>query len=94
VSRDRGVAGEGDQIRADAERIRTAVRRLGKEAATHRFTVEEKRALGEIVYRYGRRGWRTSENEVVRVAVNWLLADHRERGERSLLHRVLAALRA
>jgi hypothetical protein len=32
------------------ESIRKAVRHLGKEAATYRFTQEEKKALADIVY--------------------------------------------
>ena len=73
-------------------RLREAVKPLGKEGATHRFTAEEKASLAEIVYHYHRRGLRTSENEIVRVAIHQLLEDHAERGEQGILHRVLQAL--
>jgi hypothetical protein len=72
--------------------LREAVKPLGKEGATHRFTAEEKASLAEIVYHYHRRGLRTSENEIVRVAIHWLLENHAERGEQGILHRVLLAL--
>jgi hypothetical protein len=73
-------------------RLREAVKPLGKEGATHRFTPEEKERLAEIVYQYHRRGLRSSENEIVRVAIHWLLEDHAARGEEGILHRVLLAL--
>jgi hypothetical protein len=75
-------------------RIRQAVHRIGKEAATYRFTRDEKVGLMEIVYQQGKLGIRTSENEIVRVAVNWLLQNHRIQGEGSMLSLVLEALRA
>jgi hypothetical protein len=82
------TSSESDQL----ELIRQAVRQLGKEAATHRFTVEEKRALKDIEYSYGVRGVRTSENEITRIAVNHLIQDYRENGENSILAQVLERL--
>lgn len=74
------------------EHIRKAVKQFGKEAATHRFTPEEKRVLSDIVYTYERRGYRTSENEITRIAINWLVMDYQQAGEQSVLVRVLDAL--
>ena len=74
------------------EAIRKVVKRIGKEAATYRFTQEEKQRLGDIVYTYNRQGYRTSENEITRIAVNWLLWDYQEQGEQSVLARLLRAL--
>ena len=73
--------------------LRKTVKVLGKEAATHRFTREEKDHLADIVYTYGRQGFRTSENEVVRIGVNWLLVEYGANGKGSVLHRVLRALK-
>jgi hypothetical protein len=72
--------------------VRATVKRLGKEAATYRFTQEEKRALAEIVYRYRGQGVRTSENEITRIAVNWLVEDYRRKGTGSILAQVLERL--
>jgi hypothetical protein len=78
---------------ADAvETIRQAVRRIGKEAATYRFTAEEKKALSAIVYAYKGRGVRTSENEITRIAVNHLVEDYRANGPGSILAKVLKKL--
>ena len=77
---------------ATLETIRKTVRQIGKEAATHRFTTEEKNILTDIVYTYTRQGYKTSENEVTRIAVNWLILDYQERGEQSVLARMLEAL--
>jgi hypothetical protein len=74
------------------EEVRRVVKQLGKEAATHRFSVEEKRALADLVYTYNRQGYRTSENEITRIAVNWLLLDFKESGEQSVLARMLERL--
>jgi hypothetical protein len=74
------------------ESIRAAVKLFGKEAATHRFTAEEKKALADLVYTYKGLGMRTSENEIARISVNFIVADYQENGENSILHRVLRAL--
>jgi hypothetical protein len=76
------------------ETIRKNVKRLGKEATFCRFTQEEKNALGDITYTYKRSGIRTSENEVVRIAVNWLLENYRSDGQNSVLAQVLDKLNA
>jgi hypothetical protein len=74
------------------ESVRKAVKEFGKEAATHRFTVEEKKAIADIIYAYRSRGIRTSENEIARIAVNFIVNDYWENGETSILDRVLRAL--
>ena len=74
--------------------IRKAVKQLGKEAATHRFTRQEKDAIAKIVFTYGQQGIRTCENEITRIGINWLLEDYQFHGKGSVLHKVLAALQA
>ena len=74
------------------EAIRKVVKEFGKEAATHRFTAQEKQAIAEIVYAYKGKGVRTSENQIVRIAINWLIADFHENREHSVLELVLRAL--
>jgi len=74
--------------------IRKAVKQLGKEAATHRFTREEKDAIARIVFTYGQQGVKTCENEIASIGINWLLQDHQANSRSSILHKVLAALRA
>lgn len=75
------------------ETLRKAVKVVGKEAATHRFTKEEKLSIADIVYTYGRKGYTTSENELVRIAINWLVLDYKQNGEKSILHEVTRALK-
>ena len=77
---------------ATVEAIRKAVKLVGKEAATHRFTPEEKQAIADIIYTYRRQGCDTSENELARIAINWLVWDHQAHGEASILAYVLKAL--
>ncbi len=74
------------------EIVRKAVKEIGKEAATHRFTPEEKRAVLDIIYSYKGSGIKTSENEVARIAINYILEDHKQNGQNSILDRVLKAL--
>lgn len=81
-----------DKTALTLETIRKAVKQLGKEAATHRFTPHEKNVLAHIVYTYTRQGYRTSENEITRIAVNWLLLDYKEQGEQSVLAQMLELL--
>ncbi|MEZ4671447.1 MAG: hypothetical protein R3E39_26385 [Anaerolineae bacterium] len=72
--------------------IRTAVKQFGKEAATHRFTPDEKKAVAEVVFAYRNRGIKTSENEIARTGVNFLIEDYKLNGEKSILDQVLKAL--
>ncbi len=76
------------------EDIRKAVKVVGREPGTIRLTEQEKSQLTDIIYTLGRQGTRTSENEVYRIAINYLLEDWREHGKESMLARVLAALNA
>lgn len=80
---------------ADAQTIdaiRKIVKSPGKEVSFIRLTGDEKAQLAEIVYAYKRRGHRTTENEINRIAVNFILADYRAHGANSVLAKVLAAL--
>lgn len=79
---------------ASIEVVRKAVKACGKEAATHRFTLAEKRAIAAIVYAYKGQGIRTSENEIARIAINYLISDYRQNGRRSVLQQVIEALNA
>lgn len=74
------------------EVIRKVVKQVGKEAATYRLTQSEKQQLADIVYTYKRRGYRTSDNELARIAINWLVLDYQELGEQSVLARILESL--
>lgn len=72
--------------------IRAAVKQFGKEAATHRFTPDEKRKVAEVVFAYRNQNIRTSENEIARIGVNYLVEDYKLRGDKSILDQVLKAL--
>ena len=74
--------------------IRRAVKVAGKEVSFVRLTAEEKAQLADIVYTYKRGGKKTTENEINRIAVNYMIADYKTNGERSVLARVIAALLA
>jgi len=76
------------------ETIRKAVKEIGKEAATHRFTSAEKKALMEIIYSFNRRGIRISENEITRIAVNYLMLDYKSNGNDSILETMVESLRS
>ena len=74
--------------------IRRVVRVLGKEVAFIRVTPAEKQQLGEVVYTYKRQGIKTSENELLRIGLAFLLADYADNETESVLARVIAALNA
>lgn len=74
------------------EVVRKAVKQIGKEAATHRFTLEEKNQFADIEYTYKRRGIRTSENEITRIAINYVIEEYRQNGEESILAKILKRL--
>lgn len=72
--------------------IRKAVRARGTEQSIHRLSPQEKREIKDIVYTYDTQGVRTSEVELTRIALNFLIADHKENGKGSILAKVLASL--
>jgi hypothetical protein len=74
------------------EVVRRSVKQIGKEAATHRFTLDEKNLLADIEYTYKRHGIRTSENEITRIAINYFIEDYRQNGEQSILAKILRLL--
>ena len=76
------------------EATRKVVKMTGKEVAFARLTAQEKERLSDTVYGLRRRGIRTSENEVLRIAINQLLEDFDAGGDASFLRRVIAALLA
>lgn len=80
------------------ETIRKTVKQVGKEPLFVRATPEEKQRLSSLVYAfndmYRGEGRKTSENEIGRIAINWLLEDYQTNGEASILTQVLAALNA
>jgi hypothetical protein len=76
------------------EVVRKAVKSLGKEAATHRFTADEKDAIADIVYALKKKGITTSENEITRIAINYLIWEHRQSKQTSILSRVVERLNA
>ncbi len=72
--------------------VRKAVKEFGKEAATHRFTLGEKQAVADLIYTYKSQGIRTSENEIARIAINFIVEDFKENGENSVLDKAIKAL--
>lgn len=76
------------------EKIRTALKEFGKEAATHRFTLEEKKALKKIVFSYNQMDISTSENEIARISINYVIEDYYINGENSILARAIKAINA
>lgn len=75
------------------ENIRRAVKEFGKEAATHRFTLAEKRAIANIVHSLHMQGIRTTENEVTRIAINYVIDEFNRQEKESLLGLVIKALK-
>lgn len=76
------------------EAIRKVVKATGKEVTFTRLTLQEKGRLTDVVYGFRRQGIKTSENEVLRIAINHLLADFEACGKRSFLQKVIEALLA
>lgn len=80
------------------ETIRKTVKQVGKETLFVRLTPNEKRQVTSVVYAFNEmyrgEGRKTSENEIGRISVNFLLEDYKVNGEQSILAKVLAALNA
>ncbi len=74
------------------EAIRKSVKKIGKEAATQRLTLEEKNALRAIKFTYEQLGINTSGNEIIRIGMLFILKDYQKNGENSILANVLKRL--
>jgi hypothetical protein len=89
--RDSTLASNQDNI---IETIRKTVKSLGREVSFTRLTPDEKSRLADIVYTYKRQGIKTSENEINRIAINFLIEDFNRNGKKSILAQVIEALNA
>lgn len=69
--------------------IRRSVNQAGKEVFTGRFDEEEKEGLADVLYSLRKRGLKSSENEIVRVAIRCLFDDYNNKDDDSLLVKVL-----
>ncbi len=74
--------------------ISKTLRLLGKEVIYVRPTAEEKTQIKNIVYTYARQGIKTSDNEIGRIAINYLLKDYEVNGAESVLAKILKDLPA
>ena len=76
------------------EVIRKAVKPTGKEASIHRLTPDEKDAIADLVYAQRKKGITTSENEIARIALNYLIWEYRQNKQASIVVSVLERLNA
>lgn len=80
------------------ETIRKTVKQIGKETVFLRLTTQEKRDISAVVYSlneiYSGEIRKTTENQIGRIGLNFLLEDFKERGENSILASVIKALNA
>ncbi len=74
------------------EDIRKVLKIQGKEVSYVRLTREEKNQIADIIYSYKRQGVKTTETEIGRIAINWLVEDYRSNGKASILACLLAIL--
>lgn len=75
-------ARQQDSLLAD---IRRTVKVQGKEVSYVRLTQEEKNQLSDIIYSYKRQGVKTSETEISRIAINYLIEEYKAHGQASPL---------
>jgi hypothetical protein len=87
-SRSASMLADSDVI----ETIRKAVRHTGEKVTYIRLTKEEKSDIKDIIYTYEKQGIETSENEIGRIGLKWLIEDYKENGKNSILAKVLEAL--
>lgn len=85
------VASDADTL---VETIRKAVKLVGKETTSYRLHEVEKESLDDIIYGLKKRGFRSSENEIMRIAINYVIDDYNQHSDDSVLIRVLESLKA
>jgi hypothetical protein len=72
--------------------ITKSIREIGKEASTYRLTRNEKTALIEVIYNYRMQNIRLNENEIARIAINFITSDFKNKKKESILARVIDSL--
>ena len=75
------------------ENIVNALRESGKEASTYRLATSEKIFLAEIIFSFRKSQIHISENEIVRMAIHFLLHDYISRRKKSVLAIVIKNLK-
>lgn len=80
------------------ETIRKTVKQVGKDTLFVRLTSEEKHQIASSVFAlnemYRGEGRKTTENELGRIALSFLLEDYKINGKESMIVKVLTALNA
>jgi hypothetical protein len=74
--------------------IAKSVRETGKEVCTYRLTQKEKTSLVEIIYHFRIRNCKLSENEIARIAINFLIEDFRADKKDCMLSSIIEAMKA
>ena len=69
--------------------IAKSMHEVGKEGCTYRLTQREKTALIEIIYHFRMRNCRLSENEIARIAINFLIEDFKAKKNDCLIRRII-----
>ena len=69
-----------------------SMRAVGKEGCTYRLTQREKTALIEIIYHFRMRNCRLSENEIARIAINFLIEDFKANKNDCLLRSIIDSM--
>lgn len=92
VPTNKGTSAHGQKaLNTDAliDLIRRSLIQGNKEVASYRLSASEKDGLADVLYSLKKRGLKSSEIEVARIAINWLLNDYNSKDDESILIRVL-----
>jgi hypothetical protein len=74
--------------------ITKLIRETGKEVCTYRLTQKEKTALVEIIYHFRMRTFRLTENEIARIAINFIIEDFKADKKDCMLSSIVEAMKA
>ena len=74
--------------------IEKAIRTIGKEVCTYRLTEKEKAALVDIIYHFRTQKVRLSENEIARIAINFIIQDFNSNKKDCILSRIIELQKA
>jgi|SRR5581483_3821070 len=83
-----------NDVEDNIDDIRKVVKQVGRETSPLRITPHENDLLEDFVYSFKKQGIRTDKTQIIRIALNYILNDHAEQGEDSILTAVLERLNA
>lgn len=76
------------------ETIRLAIKEVAKETTSYRLHEKEKECLEDMLYELRHQKTKSNENEIMRIALNFIINDYQNNGDNSIVVKTLRHMRS